>query len=833
MGNLRRTSFTMTMVCYLLGCAEHDSATIRRIDSKTESAVAYVETNADTHVREIASRFSIRVADNELGAHVRAPFADVPNVHLALVGQEHLRAEWSGRKKSRMQIQLPAVASGRVLLEDLTSGISVGFSLLDMATTRFEPIRGGLLFRQAQAGAFDVLHFVRPNVVEDFVYFDHEPAREQIRYDIDVSAVAGLRLVGNSVEFLDAGGAPRLRVTQPWLVDSRGKFIRANLDVVAGADGRACAVDRTAALPWGRVPTPPCHAPGTCHCELEVSWEKEDVEYPALLDPSWSTTGDMAETRREPVAIHLASDRILVTAGDPADARLATDVTEVFDGKTETWATVANMSQARHRPAMSSLSDGQVLVAGGRIDINNATTSVEIYDPKNNQWEYTTPLDHPRCYATATRLLDDRILLAGGVLGASPSGPATTQARLFNPDTKIWTPIQPTRKARMWHTATRLQDGRVVLIGGETGDEKLDSAEIFMPESTNWELLPIKIEARAGHSATLLPDGSIVICGGLDRNNKALATCEKLYEETQTWKQTALVPTMKAKRVDHAALLLLDGRIFVTGGHNENGSISSAEIWAPKSNEWLGAGTMLGMRTQHMALQFAPNKILAAGGYDGDTAIRTAEVFSFLGAGVKCEDPGECESSLCANGVCCDQPCPGPCYACTHADKGSGPDGVCEKVPGDHCEGHYECVPPSEGGACKTSCLADADCAGGFACNESSHECVPNTQWYCVNNISTPADDHMLAVNCHAYLCVDGNCNTTCIRTADCAPNASCNVEQKTCVPLAPSVDNPSGCTCAWVQGPRQTSAVVLLGFTCTLLGWRRIRRQRRTARLS
>ncbi len=92
----------------------------------------------------------------------------------------------------------------------------------------------------------DIVHRVHAEGTEDYVVFDSRPAHEEIAYDVDVSRVAGLRLVSNVLEFLDEGGAPRLRVAPPYVVDGAGKSPR-------GADrrGRVQRTTRTRARHGG------------------------------------------------------------------------------------------------------------------------------------------------------------------------------------------------------------------------------------------------------------------------------------------------------------------------------------------------------------------------------------------------------------------------------------------------------------------------------------------------------------------------------------------------------------------------------------------------------
>ncbi len=57
--------------------------------------------------------------------------------------------------------------------------------------------------------------------VESFVKFDASPASETV-FDVAMSGVDGLRFVEGELEFLDKGGAPRLRMSPPVAVDSAG-----------------------------------------------------------------------------------------------------------------------------------------------------------------------------------------------------------------------------------------------------------------------------------------------------------------------------------------------------------------------------------------------------------------------------------------------------------------------------------------------------------------------------------------------------------------------------------------------------------------------------------
>jgi hypothetical protein len=79
--------------------------------------------------------------------------------------------------------------------------------------------------------------------------------------------------------------------------------------------------------------------------------------------------------------------------------------------------------------------------------------------------------------------------------------------------------------ARFWHTATGLQDGRVLVAGGVDGYGNYQStAEIFDPTTGRFGA-PIPMTGpRAYHAAVLLPNGKVMLIGGSDGNDALTST---------------------------------------------------------------------------------------------------------------------------------------------------------------------------------------------------------------------------------------------------------------------------------------------------------------------
>jgi len=189
---------------------------------------------------------------------------------------------------------------------------------------------------------------------------------------------------------------------------------------------------------------------------------------------------------------------------------------------------------------------------------------------------------------------------------------------------------------RSLHTATLLNDGRVLVAGGDAGIPDLGdagdpnvpnvipvagsqsnvvaTAELFDPVTSTWAVVGSLSVARSEHVAVRLDDGRVLVAGGADGTGTALASSEIYDPSTQTW---SLGPSLSAARALATATLLADGRVLVSGGTNFNGILGSAEIYDPVANSWSSAGTMMNARLLHSLTRLANGQVLAAGGLPG------------------------------------------------------------------------------------------------------------------------------------------------------------------------------------------------------------------------
>src|SRR5437773_265161 len=96
-------------------------------------------------------------------------------------------------------------------------------------------------------------------------------------------------------------------------------------------------------------------------------------------------------------------------------------------------------------------------------------------------WSYTGNLNTDRSGHTATRLPNGKVLVAGGYAFFSFFNGVLNSAVLYDPVTGTWSSTGNLNSGRYLHTATLLQNGKVLVAGGDGGVGSLNSAELYDP----------------------------------------------------------------------------------------------------------------------------------------------------------------------------------------------------------------------------------------------------------------------------------------------------------------------------------------------------------------
>lgn len=244
---------------------------------------------------------------------------------------------------------------------------------------------------------------------------------------------------------------------------------------------------------------------------------------------------------------------------------------------------------------------------------------------------------------TATRLDDGRILIVGGIRRINTVEEILATAEIFNPETGIHRKItgpggrelsMNAGSGRAFHTATKLRDGNVLIVGGvgtvENKRWSLRSSEIFdvksetFPEGSGW--IGILGTGRSFHTATMLTtSGKVLVVGGVlysDGNIVGYDNGAEVYDPAAppNSKWTAATNTMASQRAFHTATELDpnadQGKVLITGGSDATGPLKTIEIFNPVANQfYLGVDPVMAVnRAHHCAVLLQNGEVMVAGG---------------------------------------------------------------------------------------------------------------------------------------------------------------------------------------------------------------------------
>jgi Galactose oxidase, central domain/Kelch motif len=343
-----------------------------------------------------------------------------------------------------------------------------------------------------------------------------------------------------------------------------------------------------------------------------------------VYDPvagTWSEVGAMSEPRQEHTATLLPDGRVLVAGGDNSISGAPLATAELFDPSTGTFSPAASMSVGRAAHTATLLADGQVLITSGVVegDRSDRLTSAEVYDPKTDRFSTTGSLVTERYGHSAILLPDGRVLVAGGWNGFG----RPLSAELYDPTTGTFR-VAASAASELSGPAVRLSDGRVLIGGGqpEVFDPAGTTPLADLPERSDRTFVTTGAPMldRSNQTATRLVDGRVLIVGGVSPDGPSdTSTSAEIYDPaTGSFSATGSMSVERGGLSDppmgHTAVLLADGRVLMVGGTRHSWLL---EIYDPGTGRFSHAGSLApeGLIIKHRisAVRLADGRIIVFG----------------------------------------------------------------------------------------------------------------------------------------------------------------------------------------------------------------------------
>ena len=369
---------------------------------------------------------------------------------------------------------------------------------------------------------------------------------------------------------------------------------------------------------------------------------------------TFTVTGNMLTPRFGHTATLLPNGKVLIAGGFMAcsfgfPGCLAAGGAEIYDPLAGTFAATGTMISSRPVGGIL-LPNGRVLFAEGYS--TGMLAGVEVYDPSTGNFNAVGNTTTLTAVNAAILLNDGRVLLigfAGRVSGAELYDPAaSTSTAVGNWPPQIGSPFTVLVDGRVWFDsnaiydpakgafslaaglsfndtppATLLMNGKVLLTGGNTDGGNVNLAELYDPATDKIGFTGRMATPRDGHTANLLPDGTVLIAGGAagfnaNTNRTPAISSAELYDPATG--RFSATGNMTSLRFGHAAVVLNNGRVLITGGSRGDSStsvtgMSSVELYTPN------------------ALVPAPVLFSLSGHSEGQAAIWHAETGEIAGAG--------------------------------------------------------------------------------------------------------------------------------------------------------------------------------------------------------
>jgi hypothetical protein len=230
-------------------------------------------------------------------------------------------------------------------------------------------------------------------------------------------------------------------------------------------------------------------------------------------------------------AVLLSDGRVLIAGGWNGENAVLS--AEIYDYSTDSFSPASNLDEWSEQGVL--LADGTVLLG------------LKLYDPVSGTFSQLAGYT-PEGGAGTSLLLDGTVLVTGG--GDTDPGISLATAELYDPSAGKYIATGDMTRCRFWHESSLLPDGSVLITGGDGfycpadpfNYTTLASAEIYQPSTKAFTTAGYMTMARQGHTATLLNDGRVLIAGGFNQHGPSTGIVVDVLASAELYTPPVLVP---------------------------------------------------------------------------------------------------------------------------------------------------------------------------------------------------------------------------------------------------------------------------------------------------
>ena len=307
------------------------------------------------------------------------------------------------------------------------------------------------------------------------------------------------------------------------------------------------------------------------------------------------------------------------------------------------------------RNALTAEAVNDYLYAIGGIappyNVSDAQNAVSKYDPATDTWSLVASMPTAR-HSLSSAVIGNYIYAVGGHVSNSRS-----ECERYNVLTDTWESLAP-KPTAVSGPGIAAFNGKIYAFGGNRYGSMQSVIEVYDPGTNAWS--SVGNMPTAGEPWRAVTLGDRIYIGTIN----VLPTHDQIWcynPADGTW-DTSL-PKMNVRRFA-CELQVVKGRIYVVGGGNPSGTLTSVESWAPGESSW-----RMEPSTNMARYQFGSgvigNNIYVFGGNDS-FSLASTEVLTI------CEAPPGTHDE-CANAIAveADEPYNGSTRAATGTDTSS------------------------------------------------------------------------------------------------------------------------------------------------------------------